>query len=182
MKKLLALILSLCMLLCAAGALAEETDWASFEGWNDVDWDAKTVKYQFTGEWELAEYNICFHFVINLYDDGSAVVDQRKQATDTAPAMSYLQFGYWSEENTEDGNEIAFDTLLCTPNTPGDPLIAHEYSYELYEEEDGNYSFGYTFGIAAGQYFREADMMGGAEIAYPTLAAFHEAVDAPAAE
>ena len=160
MKKLIALLLTLCMILSAASVLAE--DWTAHEGWLQEDWDAKTVKYQFTGEWELAEYNIHFMFLINLYEDGSALVDQR----DIGKASSYCQFGYWSEEQTVDGSE----------------LVAHEYSFELYEEEDGNYSFGYTFGIAPGQYFRDVDMTGGAEIAYPTLAAFHEAVDAPAAE
>lgn len=173
MKKIIALLLALCMALSLTAAFAE--DWESFEGWNDVDWDAKTIKYQFTGEWALPEYNIALQFVINLYDDGSALVDQRK----TTEGASYLQFGYWSEETTEDGNEIAFDTLYCTP-VEGDELVAHEYSYELYEEEDGNYSFGYTFGIAPGQYFREADVAGGAEIVYESLEAFHAAVDAVA--
>ena len=176
MKKLLALLLTLCLTLGMTAAIAE--DWESFEGWNDVDWDSKTISYQFTGEWALEEYNINVQFVINLYDDGSAVVDQR-MATDGA---SYLQFGYWSEENTEDGNEIAFDTLFCTPVQEGDDLVAHEYSYELYEEEDGNYSFGYTFGIAPGMYFREADVAGGSEVVYETLEAFHAAVDAVTAE
>ena len=175
MKKLIALLLTLCMILSAASVLAE--DWTAHEGWLQEDWDAKTVKYQFTGEWELAEYNIHFMFLINLYEDGSALVDQRSIAS----ASSYCQFGYWSEEQTEDGNEIAFDTLYCT-SVDGTELVAHEYSFELYEEEDGNYSFGYTFGIAPGQYFRDVDVAGGAEIAYATLAAFHEAVDAPAAE
>ena len=175
MKKLTALLLTLCMILSAASVLAE--DWTAHEGWLQEDWDAKTIKYQFTGEWALAEYNIYFQFVINLYEDGSALVDQRN----TVSASSYLQFGYWSEEKTEDGNEIAFDTLYCS-SVDGTELVAHEYSFELYEEEDGNYSFGYTFGIAPGQYFRDVDVAGGAEITYPTLAAFHEAVDAPAAE
>ena len=80
------------------------------------------------------------------------------------------------EETTEDGNEIAFDTLLCISTEEG-ALISHEYSYELYEEEDGNYSFGYTFGIAPGTYFREADMAGGKEILYVTMNEFHDAVD-----
>lgn len=175
MKKIIAMLLALCLAMSLTTVFAE--DWESFEGWNDVDWSAKTIKYQFTGSWELAEYNISLQFVINLYDDGSALVDQRK----TTEGASYFQYGYWSEENTEDGNEITFDTLFCSP-LEGTELIAHEYSYELYEEEDGNYSFGYTFGITPGQYFREADMAGGAEIIYASLDDFHAAVDAVAAE
>ncbi|MBR2288982.1 MAG: hypothetical protein IJ865_12110 [Clostridia bacterium] len=170
MKKIVSLLLAVCMVLTLAVSFAE--DWETFEGWQDVDWDAKTIRYQFIGEWSLEENNIYQTFLINLYEDGSVLVDQRS----TTSASSYYQFGYWSEENTEDGNEIALDTILCTPLN-GDALIAHEYSYELYEEEDGNYSFGYTFGIIPGQYFREADVAGGAEIVYETLEAFHAAVD-----
>ncbi len=176
MKKIAALLLALMMALTLTAAVAE--DWETFEDWTNVDWNSKTIKYQFTGEWALEEYNISMQFVINLYEDGSALVDQRK----TNEGASYFQYGYWSEENTEDGNEIAFDTLFCTPVGEGEALVAHEYSYELYEEEDGNYSFGYTFGIAPGQYFREADMTGGAEIMYESLDAFHAAVDTVAAE
>ena len=153
MKKIVALLLVLCLTLSFTLAVAE--NWESYENWLTEDWDAKEIAYQFNGTWELAEYGISFNILINLYSDGSALVDQRNIAS----ASSYLQFGYWSEELTEDGNEIAFDTLYCS-DVEGTSLIAHEYSYELYEEEDGNYSFGYTFGIAPGQYFREADMVG----------------------
>ena len=90
-------------------------------------------------------------------------------------------FGYWSEEETEDGNEITFDTLYAV-DLDGETLIAHEYNYTLYEEEDGNYSFGYTFGIAPGMYFRDADVEGSAEVTYKTFEEFHEEVDVPAEE
>ena len=173
MKKIVSLALALCMLLSLTAVFAE--DWTAFEGWMDADWDAKTVKYQFTGKWDLDDNDIHYEFLINLYEDGSALVDQRR----TNQHSSYCQFGYWTEETTEDGNEIAFTTLFCTPLN-GTALVAHEYSYDLYEEEDGNYSFGYTFGIIPGQYFRDVDMAGGAEIAYETLEAFHTAVDVAA--
>ncbi len=150
---------------------APQTDWTEFDGWLDEDWNAKEIAYQFTGEWELAEYNIFNQFCINLYTDGFAIVDQRN----TGSCSSYLQYGYWSEEKTEDGNEIAFDTLYVT-NVDGS-LIAHEYSYTLYEESDGNYSFGYTFGIAPGAYFREAPVVGGKAVTYATMDDFHAAVD-----
>ena len=179
MKKLVALMLAVMMVFAlTAVAFAEDVDWETFEEWTEEDWDSKTISYQFTGEWELAEYNISLKFLINLYDDGSALVDQYN----ILGGASYQQFGYWSEENTEDGNEIAFDTLFCTPNAGEEDLVAHEYSYELYEEEDGNYSFGYTFGIAAGSYFREADMVGGPEIEFETVEDFRTAATEEAAE
>lgn len=154
-----------------AQAEATEINWEKFEGWSEENWDGKDIAYQFTGEWELAEYNYYYSFLINLYTDGSAMVDQRNTGT----ASSYYQYGYWSEENTPDGNEIAFDTLYATHVNGA--LIDHEYSYSLYEESDGNYSFGYTFGISPGAYFREAPVAGGKDVAYATTEAFHEAVD-----
>lgn len=175
MKKIVALLLTLCLCLSALPVLAE--DWESFEDWQNVNWDEKTIAYQFFGEWELAEYGFAFKLLVTLYDDGSALVDQRNANSNS----SYFQYGYWSEETTEDGNEIAFDTLFSTGAEEG-TLVAHEYSYELYEEEDGNYSFGYTFGIAPGAYFREADMAGGKDVLYATMDEFHAAVDVPAAE
>lgn len=157
MKKLVSLLVALMMVFSLSLACAEEVDWLN------VDWDAKTVKYQFTGSWELPENGISFHFLINLYEDGTALVEQLSGGA----TPSYQQFGTWSEELTEDGNEIAFATVLCT--NEGE-LIPHEYEYDLYEEEDGSYSFGYTFGIIPGQYYRDVDMIGSAEIQYATLA------------
>lgn len=148
------------------------TDWSSFTDWMNESWDGKTVRYQFTGSWELAEYNYFYSLLINLYDDGSVLVDQRN----TADATGYQQFGYWSEKNTADGKEISLDTLYCT-NVSGNGLVAHEYHYDLYEESDGGYSFGYTFGISPGSFFREADMTGSATVTYANLDVFHEAVD-----
>lgn len=147
------------------------TDWTAFDGWLTEDWDAKEIAYQFTGAWELAEYGISNQFCINLYADGSSIIDQRNTGT----CSSYIMYGYWSEEKTEDGNEIAFDTLYVVGLDGA--LAAHEYSYTLYEEADGNYSFGYTFGIAPGMYFREAPVAGGKAVTYATLDEFHAAVD-----
>lgn len=173
MKKIVALLLALCLTLGMTAAFAE--DWVSYDKWLEEDWTAKEIAYQFSGAWELEEYSMYCNFLVTLYTDGSALVDQRN----IKHGSSYLQFGYWSENTTEDGNEITFDTLFCT-DVKGEGLIAHEYSYELYEEEDGNYSFGYTFGIAPGQYFRDVDMVGGKEVLYATQDDFHAAVDVPA--
>ena len=146
-------------------------DWTTFEGWQEENWDAKEIAYQFSGSWELAEYNMNFNILVNLYKDGSAAIDQRNILT----SSSYWMYGYWSEENTQDGNEITFDTLYVVDLSGG--LAAHEYSYTLYEEADGNYSFAYTFGIAPGSYFRDADMVGGSTVTYATFEDFHAAVD-----
>ena len=148
------------------------SDWSSYEGWESENWDSKTVSYQFTGEWSLPENDIYDFFLINLYDDGSVLVDQYSPA-----GISYQQFGYWSEENTEDGNEISLDTVYCTNNPGEEGLVAHEYHYDLYEEADGGYSFGYTFGIAAGAYFRDADVAGSSTVTYASLNDFHTAMD-----
>lgn len=86
--------------------------WAGFEGWQSEDWDAKTIRYQFTGAWALEEYGMNFQLLINLYSDGSALVDQRNISS----ASSYTQYGYWSEEETQDGNEI---TLRWSSPIPG---------------------------------------------------------------
>ena len=151
---------------------APQFDWTGYTDWLTDDWDSKTVSYQFTGEWALPEYGMNFSFLINLYDDGSVAVDQRNVSS----GSSYMQFGYWSEQKTEDGNEISLDTLYCTGLQEGE-LIAHEYHYDLYEESDGGYSFGYTFGIAPGAYFRTADVVGSNTVTHATMAEFHTAVD-----
>lgn len=154
------------------------TDWAHYseDQWTAEDFSGKAISYQFTGEWSLPENDIYDFFLINLYSDGSVLVEQYNPN-----GISYQQFGYWSEENTEDGNEISLDTVYCTPN-PGDTmLVDHEYHYDLYEESDGGYSFGYTFGIAAGAYFRDADVAGSATVVYASVADFHAAMDAAVA-
>lgn len=151
------------------------TDWTKFEDWMTEDWNAKTISYQFTGDWALPENDFYYEFCINLYSDGSAIIDQRNTGT----ASSFTMYGYWSEKDTEDGNEITFDTLYVI-SLNGTALEAHEYNYVLYEEADGGYSFGYDFGIIPGQYFRTVDVAGGSTVTYATLDDFHTAVDKPA--
>ena len=153
----------------------QTVDWSHFKDWTAEDWDSKAISYQFTGEWSLEEYDIFNYFLINFYSDGSVLIDQYNPG-----GMCYQYFGYWSEENTADGNEISLDTTYVTPDGGVGALVVHEYHYDLYEESDGGYSFGYTFGIAPGMYFREADVAGGSEIVYESLEAFHAAVDAVA--
>lgn len=148
------------------------TDWSHFENWQSENWDSKTVSYQFTGEWSLEEYDIFNYFLINFYSDGSVVVEQYNPG-----GMCYEYFGYWSEENTADGNEISLDTVYVTPDGGVGALVYHEYHYDLYEESDGGYSFGYTFGISAGAYFRDVDVAGSSTVTYATIAAFKSAMD-----
>lgn len=150
-------------------------DWSHFEDWTAEKWDSKTISYQFTGEWALEEYSIFNYFLINLYGDGSALIEQYSPG-----GRTYDYFGYWSEENTADGNEISLDTLYVTPDGGAGALVVHEYHYDLYEESDGGYSFGYTFGISAGAYFRDVDMTGSSSVTYSDLSAFRSAMDSVA--
>ena len=79
-RKLLSTLMALCMifaLVAVPAASAEDVDWETYEDWLKEEWDEKEIAYQFTGEWELAEYNCLFKFLINLYTDGSAAIDQR---------------------------------------------------------------------------------------------------------
>lgn len=154
------------------GSGGSTTDWSHFEDWQSENWDSKTVSYQFTGEWSLEEYDIFNYFLINFYSDGSVVVEQYNPG-----GMCYEYFGYWSEENTADGNEISLDTVYVTPDNGVGALVVHEYHYDLYEESDGGYSFGYTFGISAGAYFRDVDVAGSSAVTYATIAAFKAAMD-----
>ena len=178
MKKLIAILMTIAMLLSTAAVFAEETDWSTYTDWMNVDWDAKTIKYQFTGVWEDLDHGFRYQYLINLYEDGSVLVDQFNSLN----ATGYQQFGFWSEEADEDGNCITLKTLFCTPNPGETELVAHEYEYELYEEEDGGYSFGYTFGVAAGRYFRTVDVTGSAEIKHESVTAFEDAVKEVKAE
>lgn len=171
MKKLVSLLIALVMMLTMTFAMAD--DWSVDTDWMNMDWDAKTVSYQFTGTWELLANNFRYQFLINLYDDGSVVIDQ----FNALRGNGYQQFGYWSEAADEDGNCISMTILFCSPTNQGEPLVAHNYEYELYEESDGGYSFGYDFGIAPGAYYRTVDVTCNGEIAYETLAAFEAAVN-----
>lgn len=171
MKKLLAILMAVMMLMTLTCALAEEEI-----DWSYAAWDAKTVKYQFTGEWSLAEYDIYNHFLLNLYEDGTAFCAQQQEN-----GTCYCYCGNWSEEMTEDGNEITLNILVVNGGE-GFGVIGHAYDYTLYEEDDGAYAFGFTFGLAPGQYFRDVDMDGSSELVYESLEAFTAAVVTAPAE
>ncbi len=171
MKKFVSLLIALVMMLTMTFAMAE--DWSADTDWMSIDWDTKTACYQFTGTWELLENNFRYQFLINLYDDGSVVVDQ----FNALGGYAFKQFGFWSEEADEDGNCINLVIVRSTPVAEGDALVPHEYEYALYEEADGGYSFGYDFGIVPGAYYRTVDMTGTSEIVYESLATFEAAVN-----
>lgn len=151
-------------------------DWTGFTGWTEENWDGKDISYQFTGSWSMdGEYAMKYDVLINLYSDGSVLVDQYMVG-----GHSYTQYGQWIGADTEDGVELTLDTICEEPLNPGDDMVAYEYNYILYEESDGGFSFGYTINLAPGQYFRTADVKGSSAVTYNTVADFRAAMDAAA--
>ncbi|MBR3178145.1 MAG: hypothetical protein IKF49_01435 [Clostridia bacterium] len=146
-------------------------DWAHYKEWTATDWN-KAIAYQFTGHWDMGDpqYNIVYDFLINLYEDGSVC---GKQAGYGGRAFTF--YGFWTAEDTEDGKEI---TLTMRKETPlegastYDDLLDHKYTYTLYEESDGGFSFAFDFGIIPGEYMRTVDMAGSASVQFDTLDAF----------
>lgn len=138
------------------------------------DFSKKKISYQFTGSWSLAEYGMYFEFAYNVYEDGSVKVDQRL----TGSSSSYLYYGFWEDASDEDGKAITIDTMFMTDLEGG--LIDHATDYTIYQESDGNFSFGFDFCMAPGQYKRVADLAGGSSVKYQSDDAFHTAVDKPA--
>lgn len=156
-----------------SGDPAEQTrNWTGFHGWLSEDFESKDINYQFTGYWDMGdpEYGIAFSFLMNLYSDGSVRVNQYQ-----AERSDYTYFGSWEKVEDPDGDELNIKIVEET-NESGE-LIDHKYSYTVYEEADGGFSFGYDFGIAAGQYFRVANLTGSAEVKY-TTDSFKAAADA----
>lgn len=187
----LALVMALSLAACAGDTPAPSTnppapsttppaadnvkDWTGFHGWLEEDWDSKEISYQFTGYWDMGDpaYGKAFSFLMNLYNDGSVLVNQYQTGK-----ADYRYFGSWELVKDPDGDELDI-TIVEETDEAGD-LIDHKYSYVLYEESDGGFSFGYDFGIAAGQYFRVADMTGSKNVTYTSIAAFQAAADAAA--
>ena len=152
-------------------AEAEGREWRGFHGWLEEDWDSKTPEYQFTGYWDMgdAEYGIAFSFLMNLYNDGSVLVNQFQ-----AERSDYRYYGSWEKVEDPDGDELHIN-IVEESGGEIESLIDHKYSYVAYEESDGNFSFGYDFGIAGGQYFRVANVTGSAEVNYASIADFQAA-------
>lgn len=159
------------------GETAKDWTHTTDEQWVAENWDAKTPAYQFTGQWDMGDpnYNFVFDFLLNLFEDGSVRVNQY-----SAAQGNYFYFGFWSEEETEDGNEISLTIRRETPLQEGGELVSHKYTYTLYEESDGSYSFGFDFAMVPGQYFRVADLKGSSNIVYKSIDEFHAASEAGA--
>ena len=156
----------------STSATEAKKTWTGFHGWLEENWDSKEISYQFTGYWDMGDpaYGIAFSFLMNLYKDGSVLVSQYQTG-----ARDYQYFGGWELVGDPDGDELHI-TIAEETNESGE-LIDHKYSYEIYEESDGGFSFGYDFGIAAGQYFRVANLTGSANVAYATVDAFKADAD-----
>ena len=154
-----------------AEAKAETADWAHYKDWITTDWN-KAIAYQFTGHWDMGDpqYNIVYDFLINLYEDGSVC---GKQAGYGGRAFTF--YGFWTAEDTEDGKEVTLTMRKETPLDDAktyDDLLDHKYTYTLYEESDGGFSFAFDFGIIPGEYMRTVDMAGNATVQFETLDAF----------
>jgi len=152
-------------------AKAETADWAHYKDWITTDWN-KAIAYQFTGHWDMGDpqYNIVYDFLINLYEDGSVC---GKQAGYGGRAFTF--YGFWTAEDTEDGKEVTLTMRKETPLDDAktyDDLLDHKYTYTLYEESDGGFSFAFDFGIIPGEYMRTVDMAGNATVQFETLDAF----------
>lgn len=152
-------------------AKAEAADWAHYKDWITTDWN-KAIAYQFTGHWDMGDpqYNIVYDFLINLYEDGSVC---GKQAGYGGRAFTF--YGFWTAEDTEDGKEVTLTMRKETPLDDAktyDDLLDHKYTYTLYEESDGGFSFAFDFGIIPGEYMRTVDMAGNATVQFETLDAF----------
>ena len=147
----------------------------SDEQWLAESFDGKEIAYQLVSHepnLDSMDYGFAFSTCINLYADGSAVAYHRN----IIASKTDRYFGFWTLTESEYGNEIAL-TVRRVVAVDGVSLLAHKYDYTLYEEEDGNYSFSFDFGITPGAYFRQIGVSGGKDILYPTPEDFYEAVD-----
>ncbi|MBQ7525802.1 MAG: hypothetical protein IJT09_05140, partial [Abditibacteriota bacterium] len=153
------------------GGETQTREWRGFHGWLDEDWGSKTPDYQFTGYWDMGdpEYGIAFSFLMNLYSDGSVMANQYQDGR-----ADYRYFGSWEKVADPDGDELHINIAEETGGEIED-RIGHKYSYVVYEEADGGYSFGFDFGIAGGQYFRVANLTGSKEIKYASVEDFQKA-------
>ncbi|MBR1842467.1 MAG: hypothetical protein IJ788_04250 [Oscillospiraceae bacterium] len=148
-----------------------QRNWTGFHKWLEEDWASKTAEYQFTGYWDMgdSEYGIAFSFLMNLYSDGSVMANQYQDGR-----ADYRYFGSWEKVADPDGDELHINIAEETGGEIED-RIGHKYSYVVYEEADGGYSFGFDFGIAGGQYFRVANLTGSKEIKYASVEDFQKA-------
>ena len=132
-------------------------DWMAFENWTQEDWASKEVAFQFTGNWEMeGEYSMAFYFLAELYGDGSLRIFQHSPTRG-----DNVYFGYWSQRDTEKGNRITLTTVSETSSGENGGLVPHEFTYRIFES-NGNYLFGFDFGITPGAYLRAVDMKGSA--------------------
>lgn len=152
-------------------AESAKKEWIGFHGWMGENWGAKSIDVQFTGYWDMGDptYNIAFSFLMNLYDDMSVQIYQY------ANDHTYRYFGDWELVEDPDGDELHIK--IAEETNEKNELIDHKYSYEIYEESDGGFSFGFDFGIAAGQYFRVVNMTGSRNVHYKTFDDFKKAAD-----
>lgn len=164
MKKVIALILAIAMLLTlAVSALAEE---------------APAVKWQLVGSYrEDGEYAARMNnaFLVELYEDGTVAVDRflfsAGDNSDAATNPNYtagFMTGTW-EIVEKDGLEAFKITVHCVDDTGAEVNETTIYAYENW----GEMAFELNFPIVPGmQYMRTAEVAGGEEIKYTDRNAF----------
>ena len=149
----------------------EARDWSSFHEWAEEDWDAKTIVYQFTGNWDMGdpEYGKAYTFLMNLYEDGSLQTVQYQ-----AGKTDFRYYGSWDVIEDPDGDEVNINMAEMDANL-GEGMVAHRYGYTVYARADGTITFDYDFCMAPGQYFRVTALTGSKEVQFDTIAEFQEA-------
>lgn len=163
----------------AEPAATEEVNAETFRHYSDEQWlnesfDNKAIAYQFVSpetNMDSIDYGYAFAACVNLYTDGSARVDLRNVVAD----RSDMHFGFWTLEESEYGNSIEL-TIRRVVALSGTELLDHKYTYTIYEEDDGSYSFNFDFGITPGAYYRQIAVEGSANVQYAAPEDFYAAV------
>ena len=184
MKKVIALILAIAMILTLAISVTAE--------------EGPAVKYQLVGTYrEDGEYAARMNtaFLVELYEDGTVSVDRflfaagdnSDFAANTAYAAGYMT-GTW-EAVEKDGLDAFKIDVHCVDDTGAEVNPCTVYAYDNWGEMEFDLSFPIVPGM---QYMRSATVAGGEEIKYTDRNAFiadyfegeaaAPAAEAPAAE
>ena len=177
-----ALVLSAGAVLVACGGSDDDDDdtgttidYSSYgeDEWLAVDFDSKTISYQFTG----VDSQFSYPVVLNLYDDGAACAEHLSSGYFQDLGGANFYYGYWSEAEDSDGNVITLDIIGCYGLTISYTMgyASRTESYTIYEESGGTYSVSFSIDLAIGMYTRTASLECDGSITYATFAALEAA-------